>query len=328
MKKLCRLVLIILIIALTSALWGCFAPRQQTHSDAFLAMGTTIAVSLTATEKDAQLHFAQLREIARRYDAAFSAGEASSQLHKFNANVTQSLELSGDLAAVIILAFELHTLTNGAFDPTLRPLIELWDIKISTAPPSGGEIEQALAHCGIDKFNLVSEGDKLTVTKNDPAAGLDLGAIAKGALLDAMMGYLDGNVSGALLSIGGSSVGALGTKSGGVPYRVGVRNPENTSENYMALDLSEGKTLSVSGNYQQYFEHGGAIYHHIMNPSTGQPAEAVGFQSVAAVLPRGHNSGAIGDALSTAFFVMGEAAARELIASGALGEGIDIYFYR
>lgn len=153
--------------------------------------------------------------------------------------------------------------------------------------------------------------DGTSVGKPD-GTEVDLGAIAKGAAVAALRAQLaatDG-LDGGLISMG-SCVTVFGSKPNGKPFRVSVRNPHDRASLAGTLTLKDGQVLSVSGDYERFVTIGGKQYHHILNPTTGYPSDS-GLSSVAVVTLDGPTA----DALSTAFMVMGEDAARALRDSG------------
>ncbi|NLF34566.1 MAG: FAD:protein FMN transferase, partial [Clostridiales bacterium] len=135
---------------------------------------------------------------------------------------------------------------------------------------------------------------------------IDLGAIAKGAAAAGAADVLrDHGVTSGLLMLGGN-ITALGHKPDGTPWRVAVRDPADRDSYLCVLSLTD-QSASTSGGYERYFEEHGVLYHHIIDPSTGYPAEC-GLLSVTVVSA----DDTAADALSTALFVLGEEGALSL----------------
>ena len=127
---------------------------------------------------------------------------------------------------------------------------------------------------------------------------VDLGSVGKGAACDAAVrAYEEAGAKAAIIAVGGS-VGVYGEKSSGKPWSVAVRDP-NGDGSLGSVTLAEG-FVSTSGSYEKYFEQDGVLYHHLLDPETGYPAES-GLVSVTVVA----KSGVLSDALSTACFVLG-----------------------
>ena len=149
--------------------------------------------------------------------------------------------------------------------------------------------------------------DGTTVTLSDPQARLDLGGVAKGWIAEAIERTLrDAGVTSALVNLGTSSIFALGTKPGGAPWVLGIRDPRaDDLSTIMGTVRIAGRALVSSGLYDKHFVQDGVDYHHILDPKTGYPVQT-DLSDVTVVLP----SSFAGDVLSTALFVMGADEAR------------------
>ena len=207
----------------------------------------------------------------------------------------------------------LSSLTGGAFDYTLGNLTELWNItgggpRGDSTPPAQHEIDAALSHCGRDKIKIT--GDR--ISKLDVNVKIDFGGIGKGMAAQQLLEYLSTtDVEYGLVSIGGN-IGVFGEKPEYGNYKIGIRDPIDTSGVIGYCYIGSG-FVSVSGDYERYFESDGVRYHHILDPKTGYPAES-GVHSVAVIA----SNGAAADALSTALFVMGVDKSLEFYSEGSL----------
>ena len=169
------------------------------------------------------------------------------------------------------------------------------------------KLTEASAHTDIDC--LVIDEISSTVTLTDPEMTLDVGAIAKGYATEMIAKALEAKgVNGYVLNVGGN-VRVLGAKPSGEPFTVGIENPSDGDEPYLAYLSMSGGSLVTSGSYQRYYIVDGKRYHHIIDKDTLMPAE--GFVSVSVLTP---HSG-MGDALSTALFCMSLEDGMSLIAS-------------
>ena len=150
---------------------------------------------------------------------------------------------------------------------------------------------------------------------------IDLGAVGKGIACDVAQNYLkkQKEVSGAVIAVGGSIL-LYGTKTDGTNWNVAVQNPRGQDGEAMGvLSLSGTTNVSTSGDYEKYFMQDGKRYHHILDPSTGYPAES-GLISVTVV----SDNGLLSDGLSTACFVLGKEKGQKLLETyGAEGIFID-----
>lgn len=216
---------------------------------------------------------------------------------------SHAVKVSEDLWEILETGMEIYRASNGAFDITVGPLVDLWDVvgrgERGDPPPTDEEVAKAREAVGADRLELDAAARTVRFTR--PGTVIDVGGLAKGYALDRAAEALraHGVASGYISMI--STDLTLGDKpSGGGPlWRIAVLDPRG--EGYLATLLLGGESyISTSGDYQRYFEYGGVRYHHILDPRTGYPAR--GAVSVTVV---GGRNGAWSDGLSTAAFVMG-----------------------
>src|SRR5262249_46020549 len=199
------------------------------------------------------------------------------------------------LFSLLLLCKELYCKTEGAFDITSGPLSRCWGfLKRQGAIPNPYELEQARALVGSDK--LLFDRTSQTISFERPGVEINLGSIGKGYALDRIAELLGNRVQTALLSAGSSSMRALGSGDlGHSGWTVGIRHPKHKDRRLAVLQISNS-ALSTSGSEEQFFEHDGQRYGHIIDPRSGLPAQRV--TSVTVIAP----SAAITDALATAFY--------------------------
>jgi len=316
MKK--RISLLFIPLLILTLLTGCGVNVESEYYDYnFFAMDTYI--TLRFAQKDAEgtplskdylaKTAAECEDILKNLELQLSAYNENSPLYRMNEEQLTSIEVPNDLLQAITVALQISKDSDGAYNPTMGGLSALWNIKGGGPVPSDEEIREALSHIGYDKITII-EGNILT--KSDSHTKIDLGGIGKGYAAEQLIAYLnDTDIAYGLISLGGN-IGVFGSKTSGECYKVGITDPKNPDGVIGYLYLTEGY-LSVSGNYERYFEENGKRYHHILDPATGYPAES-GLVSAACISTRG----AIADGLSTALFVMGETNALTLCHSGAL----------
>ncbi|MDW7683322.1 MAG: FAD:protein FMN transferase [Bacillota bacterium] len=210
--------------------------------------------------------------------------------------------------SVVRLALEIGRLTEGAFDITIAPLIELWGFGTGdVAVPTEEQRLEALEL--VDYTRVQLEGEN-RIFLPDPEMQLDLGGIAKGFIVDRAVEFLlDAGVTSANFNAGGD-IRVIGDKPDGSAWRIGITHPRpRDSRDLIAIVEIRDKAIVTSGDYERYFLADGIRYHHILDPETGLPAQ--GLTSVTIVADDAHTA----DALSTAVFVMGTAQGMELIES-------------
>lgn len=209
--------------------------------------------------------------------------------------------LSDDVFTLLSDSKAFSDQSGDAFDPVLGTLADVWQIQEPEVreAPAAECVAEALSHSGNDLLMLDEATKEAWLT--DEAAGVDLGASAKGYLGDLATEFLkERGVNQALLSLGGNIV-AIGDKNGD-GYLIGVENPFDQSQDPIAVLTLSDKSAVTSGDYQRYFEDAeGNRYHHILDPKTGYPADS-GLSQVVVV----SDSSEEADMLSTALFVMGK----------------------
>lgn len=267
-------------------------------------------------------------------------------------------KLDSDMTSWVEDSLELAKRSNGAFDPTIGRLTRLWNIEGDNPKvPSKQEIKNTLEDTGYTKIHLekvesqntantkknvdkdikdntaknkeTSEDTSKNTNTNESVSSiyigdkctLDLGAVGKGVACDVVQDYLkkQKEVSGAVIAVGGSIL-LYGSKADGSDWNVAVQNPRGQDGEAMGvLSLSGTTNVSTSGDYEKYFMQDGKRYHHILDPSTGYPADS-GLISVTIV----SDSGLLSDGLSTACFVLGKEKGEKLLETyGAEGVFID-----
>ncbi|HOV94665.1 MAG TPA: FAD:protein FMN transferase [Spirochaetales bacterium] len=272
-------------------------PEAEVNRSDFV-LGTVCSISITSggTEKILDEAFARLREIENR----MSANKEGTEIAAINeASGKKPVTVTPDTFYVISKALEYAQKTNGAFDPTVEPLVKLWNIGSEDAKvPPLSKIKSALAL--IDYKKVQMDPDKLTVYLPVPGMRLDLGAIAKGYAADEIEKIMVANkVKSAIIDLGGN-VFVYGKKKDGTPWRVGIQNPYSDRGEYIGLVTGGQMTVVTSGVYERYFIENGKRYHHILDTKTGFPVDN-GLISVSIVT----ESSIDADALSTSVFALG-----------------------
>ncbi len=206
--------------------------------------------------------------------------------------------VEAQLFALLLLCQELYRETEGAFDITSGPLSRCWGfVRRQGRIPEPDELAAAKALVGSDK--LVLDRQSGCIRFQHPGVEINLGSIGKGYALDRLGALMRHRVQSALLSAGSSSILAIGNGDRGHRgWMVGVRHPRSLDRRLAVLRL-RNCALSTSGSEEQFFEHRGQCYGHIIDPRTGLPAQRVSSATVIAP------SAAVTDALSTAFYVGG-----------------------
>ena len=261
-------------------------------------MDTVITVTVYDGDEDA---LDSTMKLCRQYENLFSKTVADSDISKINASNGNPITVSDDTAELIKTALNLAKASDGHFDPTVLPLVEMWNVTERTTPPDEDDIKKAKT--SVSYKNIIIDGNTVTA-KN--GAKLDLGGIAKGYITDMVVEHLKSkNVTSAIINLGGNLY-LLGDKSG-KEFAVGVQKPFGKNGEHTAIIHLKNKTAVTSGVYQRYFEHNKKIYHHIIDTKTGYPCDN-GICSVTVIC----DSSSIADGLSTACLSSGFEKAKEL----------------
>lgn len=217
------------------------------------------------------------------------------------------IKVEASLFGLLSLCQQLHHDSERAFDVTSGPLTRCWEfLKREGRVPSDSELEEARMLVGSDK--LLLDAEQKTVRFLQPGMEINLGSIGKGFALDSVANSLRDQVEAALLNAGASSIYAIGSGERDLGWNVGLRHPRDKQRRMATLRLKDC-AVSTSGSEEQFFEHQGQRYGHIIDPRTGWPACAVTSVSVVA------KSAALSDALATAFFIGGRELAERYCAT-------------
>ncbi len=273
-----------------------------TASRKFQVMATDaeVTVVLSRSRKEAEA-LGAAEEALRRVDALMSDFDPESEIGRLNAAGAGPVRLSEPVRRVLASVRRYHGLTNGAFDVTCRPLVELW--RRGGRVPGAEELRAAREGSNWRLLELSASG----AVKKGAGVRVDLGGIAKGYAVDRAVEELRiAGAAGALVNAGGD-LAVFGRPPEGGAWRVAVRHPFKPGASCAVLSISSG-AVCTSGNYEKYVEIGGKRYGHVIDPRSGLPAEGTCSATVAAP------SAAAADAWATALSVLGTAGL-ELLAS-------------
>ena len=300
MKLKTAVALAALAAASALAIWRAREASRRSELN-FFAMDTP--VTLTAYGSAAPQALAESERAIRGLERELSVTVPGSAIARLNAG--ERIPADSAAGTAIELSLKLHAETHGAFDSTLYPVLRAWGFTTgSHRVPPASELAELLTRTGTERVKRENGSYRL-----EPGAMIDLGGIGKGLASDAAAELLRARgVKSAVLNLGGN-VRTLGSRPGGGPWRIGVRDPQGGLLG--VIETGEGAVIT-SGSYERFFEKDGTRYWHILDPKTGQPSRS----GVVSVTVAG-DSGTRCDALSTAYFVMGpEKAAQHWRQSG------------
>lgn len=304
--------LLILLLAMLLGMAGCAEKELPKLSKVGFYLDTVI--TLTAYAPDEHALEAAMDEIGR-YEALLSRTREGSDVWRINHAEGRPVTVSDETVEVIRLADEISDASAGAFDITIAPASMLWDFHAEKPQiPDADALAAAAQRIGWQRLQL--EGNQVTLPKG---MMIDLGGIAKGYIADRIKGFLEEKgIRSAILSFGGNIV-AIGTKPDGSPWKVGIQDIDAPTGASMLTTVNRGGSTVTSGIYERGFEQDGVYYHHLLSPRTGWPV-----QNDLASVTVFSDSSALGDALATAAFVLGEEAGMHLIEKTEGAEGLMI----
>lgn len=207
-------------------------------------------------------------------DVKLSNYRDDSEISRLNQQKTTDwLPVSPEIVELLQIAKHVHERTLGCYDLTVKPLFDLWGFsKHEHRVPSDAEIDQVLKHVGMSLLELDVAGNR--IRKRDPELSIDLSSIAQGYTVAAVASLLEGHgINSYLVEVGGE-LKVKGSKANGSPWRVAIEKPTPfTREVQRILDIHQqnGTSVMTAGTYRNFFEEGGKVYSHILNPKTGRP---------------------------------------------------------
>lgn len=306
MKNKFRLIAIALLaILMIITQTGC-GNKEASKTDFCLNTTCTITIYGDADEDSEEILEEAFEKIAG-YEQLLSRTVNGSDVYNINNSGGAPVKVSDDTVAVIEDGLMMGDISQGKFDITVGRLSEMWNFT-GDAPkvPQQTDIEEAVAH--VNYKNIEVDGN--TVTLSDPDADIDLGGIAKGYIADRIEELLtDKGVESAIINLGGNVV-VIGSKDGGKPWKVGIERPYSDRTQLMGAVEAKDATLVTSGIYERKFEENGVLYHHVLDPATGYPADT-DLESVTIMAKKGNS--VFCDGLSTTCLMLGSEKAQALI---------------
>lgn len=304
--------IIILFFLLFFCAIGCRAEKPIVLTGK--TMGTTWRIVIAPGEKEVPADIKQkILQSLKNVNKSMSLFDDESELSGFNKSASIKDEFCGsdEFISLFKVGKKLYDLTNGAWDGTIGPLVNLWGFgstKREISLPSDKKIRERIKSTGYNHIKLTNE---YCLVKDIPGIILDFGSIAKGYGVDALTKLLRKNgINNFLVEIGGE-VYASGNKLN-KRWKVGIKTPEFLPQSkriYKAITL-ENMAIATSGDYRNFRENNGKRYSHIINPGTGYPV----MNKVASVSVTADNT-AFADGLATAVMVMGATEGLQLINS-------------
>lgn len=242
----------------------------------------------------------EIEAVFKEVNDKMSVFQADSEINKLNelrANV--DMQISPELALILQVSKDIYTQSEGAFDPSLGTLIELWGfgVKDFKEEPSQAQIEDALLDVGMNKLEL--RGNIARKTRDN--LRINLSAIAKGYAVDRVAQVLEENgYRNFLVDIGGEVYAKGNASIWGEKWTIAIQDPSQKASGIIAFELDE-LAIATSGDYEKFIEKDGERYSHTINSKSGKPAKNK-LASVSVF----NKSAMLADAYATALLAMGE----------------------
>ncbi len=304
---------LILIIVSISVLLAACTDQSVSNSQQISGqtMGTTYSVIYKpitdGPERDAL--FKEIELLLKEINQSMSTYIDDSELSRLNRTIA-GLEtvLSKELFYVIKSAVEVSQISDGAFDITVGPLVNLWGFgptSVQRQSPPEADLQRVLEYTGYEKLSL--DTGKLSISKAQENMYVDLSGLAKGYAVDRIAQHMDSHrIQHYLIDIGGDLLGK-GINDNNQPWQIGIEQARPFTREVQRIISLENKAMATSGDYRNYFEQNGIRYSHTIDPNTGAPITHM-LASVTVL----HESCMFADALATALMVLGPEAALEL----------------
>jgi len=270
------------------------------------ALGTIINLKVYGSKGETAIKKAieKLNDI----DDKMSAFKEDSEISRITSKAgVMSQAVSKDTFFVIKKAVEYSEILEGTFDPTIRPLVKLWNIGTEQETiPEKVQIDETLKL--VNYNDVILDESKNSIMLKQKNQALDVGGIAKGFAADEVRDILyEHNIKSALIDLGGN-IFALGSKNDGTHWKIGIQNPFKPRGEYIGILSVKNKSVVTSGNYERYFMKDGKRFHHIIDPKTGYPSQS---KIISATIISDNSID--GDGLSTGVYIIGIDKAMKII---------------
>jgi len=288
--------------------------KRSLYDLRFKALGTNCRIQYTATNNDHAATFArEAIQWLAHFEGKYSRFRETSLISEINRNAGERwTEIDEEVESIFAICDDLNFMTQGVLDPTMLPLIHLWDYRRThTALPTDDEIEETRRLVGWSKAQR-RPGE---VYLPEAGMALDLGGFGKEYAVDKVAAIAVGNRIEACLVDFGRDIHAVGIPPGNPAWHIGLENPEKPGSAWSSV-AAVNSGIATSGDYRRFFEHSGRRFGHIIDPRSGRPA-INGILSSTIVA----NSCLEAGVLSTAVCVLGEEEGLRLVEGTFGAEG-------
>ncbi len=295
-----------LMVAILAIIVGCSdtnpTDTRRVHSFSGPTMGTSYTVKLVA-EDDQDLRQIQLavQQTLDRINSRMSTYQQDSELSLFNQSPpNQWFPVSQETVEVVSMGLDISRVSDGAFDPTVGPLVNLWGFGPDPTKTIAPSVEVIAEKRQLIGYQHIETRPEPAALRKSTDAYVDLSAIAKGYAVDQVAALVGNEFPNYLIEVGGE-LKAQGKKPGDEPWLIAIESPVAGTRDIQRIIAVNNTAIATSGDYRNYFEQDGVRYSHTIDPKTGSPIK----HRLASVTVLDPNC-ARADAMATALMVMGE----------------------
>ena len=273
---LTRTAFVLCAVSLLSACDGSSTAQESALVIEGKTMGTFYRVSLAGVDKNREAALREQIEAQLKEDdhqlSTYKEDSVLSRFNQYQGNVPQPI--SAGMADAIVTSMRIGTLTGGAMDITVGPLVNLWGFGPDKQPvktPTPEQIAAARQRIGLQHLKVIQQNDGQYLQKDLPGMYVDLSTVGEGYATDHLARLVEGNgISNYLVSVGGAVV-SRGHNAQGNPWQVAIQKPTDKETAVQAIVDLQGMGISTSGSYRNYYELNGKRLSHIIDPATGSP---------------------------------------------------------
>ena len=320
-----------ILIAFSIAVFSCSKGYLNTENQLFKIVGNAQGTTYTIQVVDSSLRVSkfQIDSLLFAFDEKLSTYKTNSLISRFNQVSFKDTLLANEdvFIHMLNLSDSVFRLSKGYFDPSIKPIIDLWGIGTAEqSVPKQASIDSILSYVGYQNglhFTILNRDDHILIEKKTPSFELDFNAIAQGYSVDLLVDFMKLHGHNNVYVELGGEIKLSGFKEGKQKWNIGIEAPiENNNTNIQSIQNVFSITdcaIATSGNYRKYFKEDGQLYAHTINPKTGTQnrhnlLSATVFSS----------SCALSDALATYFMVVGIDATKYFVDNNK-DLGIEIY---
>ena len=297
-----------LAFSLILLIFSCSSPQKEIVSIKGNTMGTTYNVKflpITNNPIEIEENYIIIEKILKDINQQMSTYIPSSEISTFNQlQSTDWFKISEDFSNVLKKSFNYYEMSNGHYDVTVMPLVNLWGFgpEIFESPPTQALIDSVMIFIGQDLIELENQ----KIRKKDPRVQIDLSSIAKGYAVDKIFNTLN-KYEDLFIEIGGE----IRTRSKNKDWKIGINTPSITNfENDIELVITlNNLSIATSGNYRNFYIIDDKFYHHEINPKTGYPISS-NLGSISIISDK---SCLDADGLSTMFYTIEKDLASDMV---------------